>query len=74
MAGFPSSTIKGLAAVLTIDQYALLFRLNARMAAALITHLASWLHWRPISGFLEGVLHFIRVYEGFTGLPRDWAS
>ena len=74
MAGLPLSAIKGLAAVLTIEQYALLFQLDTRMADALITYLASWLRWRPISGFLESVLHFIRVYEGSTGRQRDWAS
>ena len=74
MAGLSTSAIKGLAAVLTVEQFALLFQLDTRMADALIIHLASWLHWRPISGFLEDVLHFIRVYEGSTGRQRDWAS
>ena len=74
MAGLSFSAIKGLAAVLTVEQFALLFQLDTRMADALITHLASWLHWRPISGFLEGVLHFIRLNEGSTGRQRDWAS
>ena len=74
MERLPSSTIKGLAAVMTIEQYSLLFQLNNRMADDLISHLVSWLHWRSISGFLEGVLHFIRVYEGSTRRQREWAS
>ena len=74
MEGLSISAIKGLAAVLTVEQFALLFQLDTRMADAWITHLASWLHWRPISGFLENVLHFIRVYEGSTGRQKDWAS
>ena len=57
-----------------IEQYSLLFQLNTSMADALLSHLVSWLHWRPISGFLEDVLHFIRVYEGSTGQQREWAS
>ena len=74
MAGLSLSAIKGLAAVLTIEQYALLFQLDTGMADALITQLASWLSRRPISGFLEGVLRFIRVYEGSTRWQREWAS
>ena len=74
MATLSFSTIKGLAAVMTIEQYSLLFQLNNRMADSLIAHLASWLHWRPISGFLEDILYFLRAFEGSTAQQRNWAS
>ena len=74
MATLSSSATKGLSAVMTIEQYLLLFQVNNRMADDLISHLASWLLWRPISGLLEGVLYFLRSYEGTTTRQREWAA